>query len=184
MKIKVLLTVFTLGLLVGAQAQVITTFGTSVSDDGSGWTYTGATSSLSGSEASGAYLLNPLAPLSLDLSGANGLSLTAKVTTDPFSNFTITLEDGTGKVAIADFDWTGFVGANPTYTVVASFSTLTSGFNFADVDYWTIDSGSSGNAIAASFTNLSAIPEPSSFALLALGAGALGFMVRRRMAKA
>lgn len=167
--------VLSMGQVVSGQV-VITNFGANASNDGIGWTYTSGTSTISGTEVFGSYLYGT--PINSNISGATQLSITANVTTDPLSNFTVTLEDSGGKTALATFDWTSFLGGA---TVAVAFTSVDPLFNY-NITNWSLDSGSSGNAIGVSFTSLSAvtIPEPSTYALLALGAGAIGIMVRRR----
>lgn len=154
--------------------QLISSFGPTVDDEGSGWTYNPSNSTLTGVETFGSYLTGE--PLSTDYTGATGLLLIANVTTNPFSVFSITLEDNLGRVAVSNFTWADFIGGA---SIQSEFFTIQSGFNFANVAGFTIDGGSSNNSINVTFTSLSAIPEPSSYGVIFAFLTTL-FLARRR----
>lgn len=165
----------------------LSTFGSSV--EGLDWTWTPATSVLSGTEALGAVLF-PTAFGGADLttldlySGPSSLLLnfTGLVTTAPPGAFLVSLEDGLGNVSATPILWSSFTTSSST--VIASVNTaVPAGFQWNNIAGWTIDSGGSGSAVNATFTQLSvtAVPEPSTYALLAGGAVVLsGYAMRRR----
>jgi hypothetical protein len=164
----------------------LSSFGSSV--EGDAWTWTPATSTISGSDAGGA-LLFPSSFSPVDFTTLNNyagnpanllLTLTGFVTTSPGGAFTISLEDGLGNVSATPFLWSAFTTTSSTVT---NSVTLVSGFQWNNVVGWTLDAGGTGNAVNATYTSLqaTAVPEPSTYALLAMGGVALGgYIVRRR----
>ncbi len=165
MKIKNLLAAAFVTLAISSSnGQMITNFGANATNGGT-WTYTPGTSTISGTEGFGDLIFG--APLSLDISGATGLSLTANAATAPTGAFFIIIEDSVFAQASAIFTWSDFTGGN---TVQATFSTVTPGFNFSNLSGWSLVSGASLQPINVSVNSLSAVavPEPSSTAALAV----------------
>lgn len=170
-----------------AQSSInLSTFGSSVSADG--WTWTAGTSTISGTDASGAAIApNEFSPVNLTtLSNYGGnpanlrLEITGFVTTSPGGAFTITLEDNLARTSVTPFTWSSF---GLTSSTVVNPVTVVSPFNWNNVVGWTLDAGGTGNSVNATFTsmNVTAIPEPSTYAMLALGGLALGgYAIRRR----
>jgi len=157
-----------------SKAQLVTNFGASAIAGGT-WVYTPGTSSLSGTEAGGDLLFNTT-PLVLNLTGSSQIRITANVTTAPGGGFTFVLQDAQNDEVQAAFDWSSFVGG-ATITSNLSINAL---FNYGDVVGWNLSGGGSGLAIAATLTSATAvIPEPSTYALLALGLGGLVLMRMR-----
>ncbi len=164
----------------------LSSFGSSV--EGDAWTWTPATSTVSGSDAAGAVLF-PSSFSAVNLTNLNNyagspanlrLTLTGFVTTSPGGAFTISLEDGLGNVSATPFLWSAFTTTSSTVTNPV---TVVSGFQWNNVVAWTLDSGGTGNTVNATYTSLqvTAVPEPSTYALLALGGLALGgYAIRRR----
>lgn len=165
---------------------VLSNFGSSVLSDG-GWTYTPGTSTLSGLQAGAALLYPDPAPSAFSLltvgSSANlQLELTATVTTSPTGGFTITLEDGSGADQIStSFNWASFTpGVSTPVTVALGANPGT--FDYTNVVNWNLNSGGNGNSMNVALTQLrvTAVPEPSTCALLAIGALGLSLSFRRR----
>jgi len=157
-----------------SRAQLVTNFGTSADTSGATWVYTSGTSSLSGTEAAGDLLFNT-SVLALNLTGSSQIRITANVTTAPLAGFTFILQDGEGDEVNASFNWASFIGGA---TITSNFSTNAL-FNYADVQGWNLFGGGSGTTIAATLTSATAVPEPSTYALLALGLGSLVFLRMR-----
>jgi len=151
-----------------SQAQLITNFATSATVFGV-WSYDSATSSLSGTETPLDSLANA-SPITLDLTGSSQVTITANVTTAPNSGFFFLLEDGALEIVTATFSWTDFLGGA---TITSSFS-FNAAFDYTNVVSWILNSGPIGGPIEATLTSATAvIPEPSTYALLALGLGSL-----------
>jgi hypothetical protein len=161
-----------------ANAQLITSFGSNASTDDALWTWNQETNLLSGTEATGLILYGE--SLSTNFTGASQVSVTANATTAPNAGFTFTLEDSSGKVASAFFNWVDFVGG--TVTVSANMSAAND-FNFSDSGgyIWNIVSGGSGMPINVTLSSVSAsaIPEPGAYAAL-FGATSFGLVMFRR----
>ncbi|MDX2079494.1 MAG: PEP-CTERM sorting domain-containing protein [Terrimicrobiaceae bacterium] len=154
-------------------AVLITDFGPSATNGGS-WSYNPATSTLSGIEGLGDLIFG--SPSFADI-GSNGqLSLTANVTTAPAAGFTVVLEDASFVTATATFDWADFIGGQ---TVVANL-VPSIGFDSSNIVGWSLFSGGSGGSINATLDTLSAVPEPTTWALAALGATSVLVLRRRR----
>lgn len=99
----------------------------------------------------------------------------------PGSLFTVTLFTADFleiKAFEGSFAESGVVGNN----YALSFQTETS--SFTSIGGFTFTAGGSGNALNISVNNLSVVPEPSTYALMALGGLVLFFIVRRRKVQA
>ena len=164
----------------------LTLFGSSVAGDG--WTWTAGTSTVSGTDAPGAVLYPDPSFAGADLttldnySGPNSLrlTLTGFVTTAPTGAFTITLEDNVGNLSATPFLWSSYGLSSSTVTNPV---TVASPFNWNNIAGWTLDAGGSSSAVNATFTSLNviAVPEPSTYALLAMSGAAFGgYVIRRR----
>jgi hypothetical protein len=167
----------------------LTTFGTSVEPDL--LTYDGVTSTITGTEVSGGILFpSSFTPVNLTLldnynnNPANlRLNLTGLRQNPTSGNFGITLEGSVGKYVTTLFDWASFTTSSTTVTAAINPSLADPGFAWNNIVGWTWDSGGSGGTINATFTSLTvtAVPEPSTYALLALSGLALGgYAIRGR----
>ncbi|MFM8719191.1 MAG: PEP-CTERM sorting domain-containing protein, partial [Chthoniobacterales bacterium] len=98
----------------------------------------------------------------------------------------VTLEGGSGKYATTLFDWASFTGLSSTVTVAVNSAGAVPGFEWNNIIGWTWDSGGSGGTINATITELTAtaVPEPSTYALLALSGLAIGGYAMRRRRRA
>jgi hypothetical protein len=164
----------------------LSTFGSSVGANG--WAWNAETSTVSGNDVGGYALApNAFSPVNLTLLDNYGgnpanlrLELVGLVTTSPGGAFTITLEDNLGNLSATAFTWSSFGSSSST---VVNPVAIASPFNWNNVGGWTLDAGGTGNPVNATFTslNVTAVPEPSTYALLTLGGLALaGHVIRRR----
>lgn len=139
----------------GAES-VLSTFGSSVASDG--WSWSAATSTLSGTEAPGAVLYpESFADTNLGLLGNPGnlsLSLSGSVITAPPGFFSVTLEDKSGRLSVTRISWSslGSIGS----TVIVPIS-APADFDWGKVAGWTLDSGGSGEPLEATFTKLAVV---------------------------
>ncbi len=152
---------------------ILSTFENSVVADG--WSYDATTSTISGTDAPGAVLYpESFEPVDLSILGSPNtlsLSLTGLVTTAPVGAFSITLEDNSSNLSVTFFSWSSFT-TNPSTVSVPVNVPVT--FNWNNVIGWTLDAGGSGGAVNATFTELTVVPEPSTYALLSMAGMALG----------
>jgi hypothetical protein len=177
-----------------AQSSInLSTFGSTM--EGDVWTWTPATSTISGNDTGGALLFTTADPsfapglnfTTLNNYGGNPanlrLELTGLVTTSPGGAFSITLEDNGSLISSTPFTWDSFGSTSSTVTAVVG---LTPSFNWANITYLNLVAGGTGNAVNATFTslNVTAVPEPSTYALLALSGLALGGYAMRRRRRA
>lgn len=123
----------------------------------------------------------------LDFSSYDGLSLTVDITalTETF-NPSLVLEfyDADFVTVIQSFTW------DLSDNLAAGFVTLTGQLSgdYSAISFINVTTNlnlAAGESFSAQFTNLSltTIPEPSTYALLALGAGALFVLRRKQLAK-
>lgn len=182
---KFIIPTFVIALLLAicstAQSSItLSTFGNTV--EGSGWSYNPANSTISGTDAFGALLYpSNFSPVNLSTLGAPNtlfLSLTGLVTTAPVGGFTISLEDSLGNLSVTPFSWSSFTTTPSTVNVAVDVPVA---FDWSNVAGWTLDSGATGDAVNATFTELTVVPEPSTYALLSMAGIALGgYLWRRR----
>lgn len=184
LKMVAALTLFSCLLIpFGQSATVITTFGNSAATDAE-WTWNDTTSTLSGSLGVG-YILYNTSPLNLNLSSEAAsvdlitLRFTGLTTTNPGGDFDLSLIDAEGREARWIFSWGSF-GTSST-TITGGFSSAQADFDLTSILDWNLGSNGSGDSFNATFTQLEAIPEPSSVSLLMLGAA--GLVALRRLRK-
>lgn len=158
---------------VSARAQLITTFGNSAANGGFTWDYDPVTSTISGTEGTGDLIYGSPEVASLSESSVS-ISLTGSASVIPFGSFNVILEDASANLAAAEFLWSSFAGGWQTVQASLVFTT----FDFANVVGWVLVSGASSQPVNASFSQMSAVPEPSAL-LLATGASIL-MLARRR----
>jgi hypothetical protein len=167
----------------------LSTFGSEVEADL--LTYNPATSTITGTEVPGGLLYpvtwTPVNLTTLDNYGNNPfnlvLNLTGFATLPTSGGFFITLEGGVGNYVSTSLNWNAFSSTPSTVSVGVNAGAAPIGFQWNNIVGWTLDSGGSGNLVNATFTELTvtAVPEPSTYALLALGGLALaGHVIRRR----
>jgi hypothetical protein len=116
----------------------------------------------------------------IDLSSWSSLSevvISGSMTSAPTSNFSVVLYDS----AFATFNLSGGSWTNISSSGSDAL-TLDSGagFNWASVQYIDINTGGLGDTVAGTLTNISAVPEPSTYALIAGFAAFLFVAIRRR----
>jgi hypothetical protein len=193
---KTLSAVAAITLLSHVQASAISSidlsnFGSSV--EALDWNWNPATSNLTGTDAPGAVLYpESFGGANLTLLDNYGgdpanlrLNLTGSVLTAPPGAFTISLEDSLGGVSATSILWSSFSSSPSTFTAEVSLN-VPLGFQWNNIGGWTLDAGGTGATVNATFTELTvtAVPEPSTYALLAIGALALsGYAARRRSRK-
>lgn len=151
------------------------------------WNSGNKTITISGSN-SPAGLIYPDNPISMDISSAGTkfkLTMATPVSgTNPGGSFFVSLESSGGGLATGTFAWSAFTTSVVNET---TFST-SGGFNPATVVNWNIGDGGYGGSGTltggASLVSLQVVPEPSTYALMALGVLGLFLAARRRKAQA
>jgi len=123
---------------------------------------------------------------SVDITGFTGaLALTATVWENPATGFQLWLYDSEFNSYVYDGNWSDFTtGAESTVVLNAQVG-QTGAFDFTQVqglDFF-FDAGLGGETFNVTFDTLSAVPEPSTYAVLA-GLVCLGYGVIRRRRKA
>ncbi len=172
-----------------SSAQVtITNFNEAITAD-SPWNWNSGTKTLSisapNNNQGALYPDSPVTAFSIGSNNQLQLTLANTVTggVTPGGGFRISLESTGGGLATAIFNWSTFT----TSTSGVSTFTTSGGFNSSSVIQWNIFDGGSGNTgglTGASLVSLQAVPEPSTYALMALGGLVVFFMVRRRKVQA
>jgi hypothetical protein len=153
-----------------------------------GWNYNTSTSVLSGSNTIDSLVFSTSgSPWNISAVGTNStrqIQLTISGTPDGTGTFNFTLEDNNSNQFLSPtFTWTEFATEN---TVAKNFSagSTPEGFNFANITSWNLNSSSASGSINVQLAQLSVVPEPSTYALMALGGLVLFFMVRRHKVQA
>jgi PEP-CTERM motif len=178
-------------LSANAQSVTLSNFGSSAEgfpNAPAGWNYNQTTSVLSGANSIDSLLFSVSgSPWNISTVGTNAtrqIQLTISGPPTGTGTFNFTLEDnGSRQFLSPTFDWTEFGSVN---TVAKNFSagTTPSGFNFSNITGWNMNSSSASGSINVTLSSLSVVPEPSTYALMALGGLALFFIARRRKAQA
>lgn len=124
-------------------------------------------------------------PVSI-VGNTSSLSLTATVTTNPGSSFTLELYDGS-RFQTYQGNWSSFTpGVSSTATI--NFGPPTAAFNYANISGMILSTGGSpGNTLGVTLDQLvanpSPIPEPSTYAAV-FGVTCLGVVFYRRRLRA
>jgi len=120
-----------------------------------------------------------------NLASNDNLQINITGTTFPTSAFSVTLfspnqGDDTylSKTFDGDFSQSGVVANNYSLTFNSGI-----GEDFSSVAGFTFTSGGTGDSMDISVNNLSVVPEPSTYALMALGGLVVFFIARRRKAQ-
>jgi hypothetical protein len=110
------------------------------------------------------------------------LSLTAIVTENPGTSFTLELYDNS-QLATYTGNWANFTtGASSTATL--QFASAPAGFNYANITGVFLNTGgASGPSVTATLDQLTAIPEPSTYAAI-LGLVCIGAAIVKRRQRA
>jgi hypothetical protein len=171
-----------------SSAQIsLTTFGSSVAEFGD-WTYTSATSTISGTADTGDSIFPNDSPdpawdfTSVGAPASLVLNLTGFVTQSPGGGFSITIGDSLGNETVTLFNWSSFGTSSSVVSVSLSTVGAPDAMDWTSINNWNLTSGSAGD-INATFTKLEValVPEPSTYALLALSGLAFGgYIIRRR----
>jgi hypothetical protein len=166
-----------------SQGVLITQFNEAISAD-SPWVWNSGNKTITAGTNTSAGALYPDETFSAIDIGSNTsiqLTLSSPVTTSPGGGFRVSLESTGGGLATAVFSYASFASA----TVGNSTFSTAGGFNPAQVINWNIFDGGSGSSgsLAMSVSELRVVPEPSTYALMALGGLALFFIARRRKAQ-
>ena len=184
--IKARLTAFAvfsaLGSMSHAASVLLTDFASNVGVDALTWN--AGTKTWTGTQIVGALYNDGTGPFDLtsvlSTSAADSSLLKAQVTATVNSStpgsFAITLENGSAQLIIASFAWSDFVVGTAT-TVTKDFVGA-SGIDLATWDRsavanWNLVSSGNGASVNATFSGLSAVPEPSTGALMMIGAAGL-----------
>lgn len=198
-KLFLALSLLTLGWCTNAQAQLITNFSSTgtnpvlTSDlqgswvgkgtQGSSFTITAAASDSAGSTNGLFTTLGTPVNISTNVSRLQltGVLNSATPTTN---SFTISLFDSSLNEADYTFHWSSFAGG--PVSIVGTLG-ANSGFNGTVSSFLIVPGGAIGDVSTIGFTFDSlmavAVPEPSTYALMALGLGVVGFGAYRRQKK-
>jgi hypothetical protein len=156
------------------------------------WAWNQGSKTLTITSNTDAGALYPESPFTVNILDNTKLKITlaSLITSNPGGGFVVTLQGGINPndIATAQFTWNSFTSGQPG-AAVANEATITTfgSFNPANVSSWNISDGGNGGAgslSGASFVSLQAVPEPSTYALMALGGLVLFFMIRRRKVQA
>jgi len=171
-------------------AVLLTDFSTGVLADGITWN--SGTRTWSGTQVVG-NLYNEGGSFNLTsvlgTSAINSSLLQAQVTANligatPAGSFAITLENSSGQLVIASFVWSDFsIGTSTTVTksFIGASGVDIANWDRSAVGNWNLVSSGNLAPVNATFTGLSAVPEPSTGALMMIGAA--GLVALRRLRK-
>jgi len=182
------LAAYLLGGNQSAQAILITGFGTTAEPPASAFTIDGATSNFTtitqtalNTNVVGTDTTQIFAGTfgTINIAGLNTIQLTATLTgTNAATNFSVDLFNAAlSESRLYSGNLISFVSGSPT-TVVLTFVSETASFNDIGAFQYT-GNGTGSLPVNITFDSLEAIPEPSTYALLALGLGSLVFFRKR-----
>jgi hypothetical protein len=173
-----------------AASVLLTDFASNVAVDALNWT--ASTRTWSGTQIVGTLYNEGTGPFNLtsalSTSASNSsllqVQVTATVNSLTAGSFSITLENQSSEVIVADFAWDDFVVGSAT-TVTKNFVGA-SGINLAtwnrsSVPNWNLVSSGNSTPVNVTFSELSVVPEPSTGALMMIGAA--GLVALRRLRK-
>jgi hypothetical protein len=173
-----------------AASVLLTDFASNVAVDALNWT--ASTRTWSGTQIVGTLYnegtgpFNLTSALSTSASNSSLLQVQVTATVNSFTagSFSITLENQSSEVIVADFAWDDFVVGSAT-TVTKNFVGA-SGINLAtwnrsSVPNWNLVSSGNSTPVNVTFSELSVVPEPSTGALMMIGAA--GLVALRRLRK-
>jgi hypothetical protein len=179
-------------LIQSVQAQTLSDFGTSSFTMGSPFdftpTQTATNLAFTGTDGTNSWAGTFTTPFTLSLVQSANLAINLSQTTSRTTAFTIYLVDSNNSVTNAfDASYAG-VSSSPGNVLVSFNSGVSTNPTFTagtfDLFQMSFNEGGAGATITSTAYNLNVVPEPSTYALMALGGLVLFFMVRRRKVQA
>lgn len=138
---------------------------------------TGSSYQISGSDSGSILSLNLISPVSIG-AAPTAISLTAFVTTNPTSSFSIELRDTASSLIRFDGSFSSFT-TGATSTVDLSYVSGTTNGTINRIILTTNGFGNTLNVTLDNLATVSAVPEPATYAAL-FGVASLGFVAWRK----
>lgn len=190
--LSILLASFTFSGHFAQSSVLLTDFNSAIGVDSLTWNQ--GTRTWTGTQIVGALYNDGTGPFDLTsvltTSASNSSGLQAEVTvilnsSVPAGSFAITLENSGGQMLVANFNWADFV-VGQSKSVAKAFEGAV-GINLAtwnrsSVSSWNLVSSGNGAGVNATFTGLSAIPEPSSLSLTVVAMASTLALRRKKLA--